>query len=129
MYSTIRCALEAPLDFISTVKSCFPMASMTGMPKVSAMEHAERHEGFRRAWYSGSFFYLKPNGDFDCNVVIRSLVYRLDLGLVSLAAGGAITALSNPDEEWRETEHKANSVFRSIDATVTPVTSGALGSV
>ena len=128
MYSTIRCRLQESLDFVEIVKACFPMASMTGMPKIAAMEHADRFEGFRRAWYSGSFFYRTPTGDFDANVVIRSLVYRLDLGLASLGAGGAITALSLAEDEWRETEHKALSVIASIDATVTPVTSAAKGS-
>jgi len=127
MYSTIECRLPDRCGWIEIVRACFPMGSMTGMPKYAAMEWAEQLEGFRRGWYSGSFFYRKPNGDVDSNVLIRSLLYNEEKGLCSMGAGGAITTLSHIEAEWEETEHKFRSVLSSWKAPVTQVTSAPNG--
>jgi para-aminobenzoate synthetase component 1 len=79
------------------------MGSMTGAPKISAMQLIEKYETFRRSVFSGAVGYIDPEGDFDFNVVIRSILYREDTGTVSIAAGSAITAASDPQTEYDET--------------------------
>lgn len=122
MYSTIECRIPASCGLLDIMAACFPMGSMTGMPKYAAMEWADRLEGFRRGWYSGCFLYRKPHGDFDANVVIRSVLYNQDKGVCSMGAGGAITALSHIEAEWEETEHKFRSVLSAWNPLVTQVT-------
>jgi para-aminobenzoate synthetase component 1 len=80
---------------------------MTGAPKVSAMQLAAKYETQQRNIYSGSIGYITPEGDFDLNVVIRSLVGNKKNNYLSYAAGGAITAASSPIEEYEECLLKA----------------------
>ncbi len=110
MVSTICGQLNPNTGFGDIIKACFPMGSMTGAPKIAAMELAEKLENFKRGWYSGSVGYLNPNGDFDFNVIIRSIVTDHFSRKAYMAAGGAITILSQPESEWNETELKAYSV-------------------
>ena len=101
MISTVSCTADGvhPVD---VVKACFPMGSMTGAPKVRAMELTEEIEHRRRGWYSGAVGYFSPDGDFDLNVVIRSLAYRPDRGVLTAGVGGAITAKALPENEYEE---------------------------
>lgn len=85
----------------------FPMGSMTGAPKIEAMKLAEKYEIRKRGLYSGAVGYISPDGDFDFNVVIRSLQYRHDTGYLSYMTGSAITALSDPVKEYEECLLKA----------------------
>jgi para-aminobenzoate synthetase component 1 len=78
------------------------MGSMTGAPKISAMHLIEQYETFRRGLFSGTIGYLSPNGDFDFNVVIRSIFFNTALHRASIAAGGAITSSSEPAQEYDE---------------------------
>lgn len=102
LISTISCDLKANSSFTSILKATFPMGSMTGAPKISAMQLIEKFESFKRGIYSGSVGFFTPNGDFDFNVVIRSLVYRHENHYLSCAVGGAITFQSDAEKEYEE---------------------------
>ncbi|MDR9414735.1 MAG: anthranilate synthase component I family protein [Gracilimonas sp.] len=108
MVSTVECKVDKKEDSIEIIKACFPMGSMTGAPKISAMEAIEKYENYKRGIYSGAIGYIDPNGDFDFNVVIRTaIIQNNDL---FYPVGGAITSDSNPNEEWEETLVKARAI-------------------
>ncbi|MEY2970491.1 MAG: hypothetical protein RLZZ599_864, partial [Bacteroidota bacterium] len=94
-------------------KATFPMGSMTGAPKVSAMQLAERYEKTAREVYSGTVGYTTPSGNFDFNVVIRSIAINRELRIATTHVGGAITILSDPQQEYEECLLKAESMFDS----------------
>ncbi len=102
LISSISCEIKAETTFSDILKATFPMGSMTGAPKISAMQISEKHENFKRGLYSGSIGYIKPNGDFDLNVVIRSLILNKKTRTFSAAVGGAITMKSIPESEYEE---------------------------
>lgn len=107
MVSTVEAEVEEA-DPVDIVKACFPMGSMTGAPKISAMRSIEELESYRRGIYSGTVGYFKPDGDFDFNVVIRTALVRGDRLYYSV--GGAITSDSEPEAEWEETLVKAKAL-------------------
>lgn len=111
MISTISCELDPKINFIDAIKNAFPMGSMTGAPKVKAMELIEQYEETKRGIYSGSFGCINPNGDFDFNVVIRSILYNSQNNYVSFQVGGAITYQSNPEKEYEECLLKASAIL------------------
>ncbi|NNC83098.1 MAG: anthranilate synthase component I family protein [Flavobacteriales bacterium] len=111
MISTVRSELAEEHDLIDLLKSCFPMGSMTGAPKIRAMELIEEHEDFRRGIYSGSVGVITPQRDMTLNVVIRSILYDDAQKKASVAAGGAITALSEPEQEYEESILKARAMM------------------
>jgi len=111
LISTIRSELAEKYHFTDAIKYAFPMGSMTGAPKISAMQLIDTYEQNRRGLYSASIGYIDPNGDFDFNVVIRSLVYSEKSGYLSLSVGGAITDLSEAEKEYRECLLKAKAIF------------------
>jgi para-aminobenzoate synthetase component 1 len=86
------------------------MGSMTGAPKVSAMKLIEEFEMTKRGIYSGTIGYIEPNGNFDFNVVIRSLVYNSENKNLSYSVGSAITSLANANEEYDECLLKAKII-------------------
>jgi para-aminobenzoate synthetase component 1 len=88
---------------------------MTGAPKVRAMELIDQHEVSRRGWYSGSVGYFSPDGDFDFNVIIRSLQYNAATRYLSLTVGGAITAKANAEREFEECLLKAKAIFNVLN--------------
>jgi len=92
MISTVVCELQEGLSAIQAIKNTFPMGSMTGAPKISAMQLMEQYERSKRGVYSGAIGYFSPDGDFDFNVVIRTLLYNKDKKYLSFQAGSAITA-------------------------------------
>lgn len=111
MISTISCKIESESAPIDLIKQCFPMGSMTGAPKVKAMELIEKYESTKRGLFSGAIGYIKPNGDFDFNVVIRSILYNEVNGYLSFMVGGAITSGSVAEEEYNESLLKAEAIF------------------
>ncbi len=115
MISTISCEVSSETSFTDIMKATFPMASMTGVPKIRAMELIEKHESFKRGLYSGSIGYIKPNGDFDFNVVIRSLLYNRKNKYLSCSVGGAITHLSSPEQEYDECIVKVKKILDGIN--------------
>lgn len=116
MISTISCELHASTTFTDVLRASFPMGSMTGAPKISAMLLSEEHEKFRRGLYSGSLGYIAPNGDFNFNVVIRSLLYNTERRYISCPVGGAITISSIPENEYEECQVKIRGILDGMYA-------------
>ncbi len=110
MISTVSASLRPDKTFAQALKAAFPMGSMTGAPKVRAMQLIEELEESRRGLYSGAIGIIHPNSDFDFNVVIRSIVYREKDGKISVHAGGAITSDSCPEAEWDEIQVKLKAI-------------------
>lgn len=111
LISTVSCDVKPEATFTEILKATFPMGSMTGAPKRSAVSLIEQHENFKRGWYSGSIGYIAPNGDFDLNVVIRSLIYNQKTNYLSCAVGGAITIQSKPEDEYEECNTKVKTIL------------------
>lgn len=107
MVSTIE-AKTALTDPVEVIKACYPMGSMTGAPKISAMNTIEELENYQRGIYSGAIGYINPDGDFDFSVVIRTAILKGEQLFYSV--GGAITGDSSPDAEWEETLLKARAI-------------------
>ncbi|WP_142785735.1 aminodeoxychorismate synthase component I [Changchengzhania lutea] len=110
MVSTVRSKIEAVTHPVDVIKSTFPMGSMTGAPKISAMKIIETLEETKRGLYSGAVGYFSPDGDFDFNVVIRSILYNSQKQYVSYSVGGAITSKSDPLKEYEECLVKAKAM-------------------
>lgn len=110
MISTISCSLDPKNHFINAIKDCFPMGSMTGAPKLRAMQLIEDYEESKRGVYSGSFGYITPAANFDFNVVIRSILYNQAKQYLSFQVGSAITHQSNPENEYEECLLKASAI-------------------
>jgi len=115
MISTVSAKLKQDVDFEKIIKATFPMGSMTGAPKIRAMELIEKYETTKRGLYSGTVGYIQPNGDFDFNVVIRSILYNSKNNYLSFMVGGAITHLSNPEKEYEECLLKAKAIFEVLN--------------
>lgn len=111
MVSTVQAQSNTTNPF-EIIKACYPMGSMTGAPKISAIQWIEKMESYKRGIYSGAIGYITPSGDFDFNVVIRTAIIKD--ALLCYAAGGAITSDSNPLKEWQETLLKAKALTASI---------------
>jgi para-aminobenzoate synthetase component 1 len=118
MISTVTSQLKSDVHFMDALKFAFPMGSMTGAPKIEVMKNIERYENFRRGLYSGSAGYIEPNGNFDFNVVIRSILYNAKTGYLSVPAGGAITYDSIPEEEYEEILLKARNMIEAVGAAL-----------
>ncbi len=110
MISTIRGRVTEGLSFTDAIKATFPMGSMTGAPKKRVMELIDTYETRARGLFSGSIGYITPNGDFDFNVVIRSIFYNASKKYLSFSAGSGITFYSDPVEEYRECMLKAEAI-------------------
>ena len=110
MISTITSKLDSQYSVVDVIKSTFPMGSMTGAPKFSAMKIIEELEESKRGLYSGAIGYFTPNNDFDFNVVIRSILYNQENKYVSFSVGSAITAQSIPEKEYEECLLKAKAM-------------------
>lgn len=111
MISTISGELKADIHWIDAIKNAFPMGSMTGAPKVRSMQLIESFEESRRGLYSGAVGYIRPNGDFDFNVVIRSILYNASQKYLSFQVGGAIVYDSIPEKEYEECLLKAKGML------------------
>ena len=107
MISTVVSDFKEETHAITVLKDTFPMGSMTGAPKVSAMNIIESLEETKRGLYSGAVGYFTPNGDFDFNVVIRSILYNQKQHYTSYSVGSAITSKSIPENEYQECLLKA----------------------
>ncbi|MEW7290523.1 aminodeoxychorismate synthase component I [Aquimarina sp. 2304DJ70-9] len=115
MISTIISEVDTEVSPVDVIKSTFPMGSMTGAPKISAMQIIEKLEESKRGVYSGAMGYFTPNGDFDFNVVIRSILYNKENEYISYTVGGAITAKSDPDKEYEECLLKAKAMREVLE--------------
>jgi para-aminobenzoate synthetase component I len=116
MVSTVSCEMKEATSFEQMLDATFPMASMTGAPKIRAMELIDAHENFKRHYYSGAMGLVDANGDFTLAVVIRSIFYNQRSRQVSLSVGSAITWLSEPEQEYEECLLKANALIKALEA-------------
>ncbi|KIA86444.1 anthranilate synthase component I family protein [Flavobacterium sp. AED] len=110
MISTITSKLDHQYTAVDAIKTTFPMGSMTGAPKISVMKIIENLEETKRGLYSGAVGYFTPSGDFDFNVVIRSILYNQERKYVSFSVGSAITSQSIPEKEYEECLLKAKAM-------------------
>lgn len=115
MQSSVSATLPSKIMFTDIIRSAFPMGSMTGAPKIRAMEIIEQYEKSRRGLFSGSVGYITPEKDFDFNVVIRSIQYNQTDSFLSFIVGGAITSLSVPEKEYNECLLKAEAIMKTLN--------------
>ncbi|KAF2328228.1 anthranilate synthase component I family protein [Flavobacterium daemonense] len=114
MISTVTSKLDVQYSAVDVLKTTFPMGSMTGAPKISVMKIIENLEETKRGLYSGAVGYFTPEGDFDFNVVIRSILYNQESKYVSFSVGSAITSLSDPEKEYEECLLKAKAMHEVL---------------
>ncbi|MCX7548372.1 aminodeoxychorismate synthase component I [Xanthomarina sp. F1114] len=115
MISTITSEIEDTTGPIEVIETTFPMGSMTGAPKISAMKIIEDLEVTKRGIYSGAVGYFTPNNDFDFNVIIRSILYNKTKKYLSFSVGSAITAKSEPLKEYEECLIKAKAMHEVLE--------------
>ena len=114
MISTVVCELNDNVSAVEAIKNTFPMGSMTGAPKISAMQLMEQYERSKRGVYSGAVGYFSPDGDFDFNVVIRTLLYNEANRYLSFQVGSAITYHAEPEKEYEECLLKAQAILEAL---------------
>lgn len=114
MISTVTSKLDPQYAVVDAIKKTFPMGSMTGAPKISVMKIIEDLEETKRGLYSGAVGYFTPDGDFDFNVVIRSILYNQEKQYVSFSVGSAITAMSIPEKEYEECILKSKAMHQVL---------------
>lgn len=114
MVSTVSARLREGLSPFDAVLAAFPMASMTGAPKLRAMQLIDAAEERARGLFSGTLGFFAPDGSGDLNVVIRTVLYDAATGQASLTTGSALTATCDPEREWEECALKARSVIEAL---------------
>jgi len=114
MISTVVSKVENTTSIIEILRTTFPMGSMTGAPKISAMKIIEDLEETKRGLYSGAVGYFTPTNDFDFNVVIRSILYNAENQYLSFSVGSAITSQANAEQEYEECLLKAKAMFEVL---------------
>ncbi|MGB0982293.1 MAG: anthranilate synthase component I family protein [Winogradskyella sp.] len=115
MISTITSQVKPKTHPVDIIKTTFPMGSMTGAPKISALKIIENLEDTKRGLYSGAVGYFAPNGDFDFNVIIRSILYNETKKYISYSVGSAITSKSEPLKEYEECLIKAKAMREVLE--------------
>lgn len=115
LISTISSKISHKNTIVDVLKTTFPMGSMTGAPKISAMKIIEELEETKRGLYSGTVGYISPNGDADFNVVIRSILYNQSGKFLSFSVGSAITTKSVPENEYEECLLKAKAMLEVLN--------------
>jgi para-aminobenzoate synthetase component 1 len=119
MVSTVVCQLRDDVSAVEAIKNTFPMGSMTGAPKISAMQLMEQYERSKRGVYSGAVGYFSPDDDFDFNVVIRTLLYNSTKKYLSFHVGSAITYHANAESEYEECLLKAKAILEVLGQAIT----------
>ena len=114
MISTISGDLKSDIKFSEIIEATFPMGSMTGAPKYRVMELIDEYELSARGIFSGSVGYISADGDFDFNVIIRSIMYNASKKYLSYQLGSGITFYSDPEKEYLETVNKAMTIKKII---------------
>jgi para-aminobenzoate synthetase component I len=114
MISTVESEVREGVGAVEVIRNAYPMGSMTGAPKVRAMQLIERFERTKRGLYSGAVGYFTPPGNFDFSVVIRSILYNQPARYLSFSVGGAITFGSEPEAEYRECLVKAMAIMEVL---------------
>jgi para-aminobenzoate synthetase component 1 len=114
MISTISCELNSEVHFVDAIKNTFPVGSMTGAPKIKAMQLIDTYEKSKRGAFSGSFGCISPGGDFDFNVIIRTILYNSTNQYLSFQVGGAITYAAKAEDEHEECLLKASAILKVL---------------
>lgn len=115
LISTISSQVDEQTHPIKVIKHSFPMGSMTGAPKIMAMELIEQYEESKRGLYSGAVGYFDPKGNFDFNVIIRSIMHDAESKNTSVQVGGAITYDSDPEQEYEECLIKISAMKQVLE--------------
>jgi para-aminobenzoate synthetase component I len=115
MISTVKAIPAAGVPFTEIISQAYPMGSMTGAPKLSVLQLIEHYEKSRRGLFSGALGYITPEGDFDFNVVIRSILYNAGRKYLSFTTGSAITYYADPVKEWEECLLKAEAMKKILE--------------
>lgn len=118
MVSTVSCLIKPEITFQNIINATFPMASMTGAPKLRAMTLIDEFENFERNYYSGAMGIIDYEGNYILSVIIRSIFYNIKTQKLSIAVGGAITYLSDPEKEYEECLLKANALLKVLNAKI-----------
>jgi anthranilate synthase component 1 len=113
LVSDVRGRLAEGRSALDALAACFPAGTLTGAPKIRAMERIDQWEGARRGVYGGAVGYLDRAGNLDMAIAIRTAVVEGDVCRVQ--AGAGIVADSVPEKEYREAEGKAAALFRAIE--------------
>ena len=115
LISTVKANIRKGISSVDAIRASFPMGSMTGAPKISAMKIIDDVEDSKRGLYSGAVGYFTPNDDFDFNVIIRSILYNSNISYVSFSVGSAITSKSIAINEYNECLVKANAMHKVLE--------------
>lgn len=121
MISSITGRLPPDKGLADCIGATFPMGSMTGAPKNRVVELIDRYERSPRGLFSGAVGYVRPGGDFDFNVVIRSLFYNAENRYLSYQVGSGITFYSDPELEYEECRWKAEGIRKALGMPAAPV--------
>ena len=116
LISTITCLKNDKISDVEAIKNIFPPGSMTGAPKISAMRLCDQYENSRRGVYSGTVGYFSPSGDFDFNVIIRTILYNQTQQYLSFHAGGALTIDAQAEKEYNECLLKASAILQTLNS-------------
>jgi len=114
MISKVVCRVREEVSFTEILGATFPMGSMTGAPKIRSMQIIDELEANRRSWYAGAIGYIDPEGDFDFNVVIRTILHNAATQVTSFQVGGAITAASTAEGEYAECLLKGKAMLDAL---------------
>ncbi|OAQ39610.1 aminobenzoate synthetase [Pedobacter psychrophilus] len=114
MVSTVVCEIHNDTDNIDVIKNCFPMGSMTGAPKIKAMQLMDLYENSKRGMYAGAIGYFDNENDFDFNVIIRSILYNSSNKYLSFHVGSAITHDADPEKEYDECLLKIKAILEIL---------------
>ena len=115
MISTVSCQMDESLTETEVIRNTFPSGSMTGAPKISAMKLCDKYETSRRGVYSGAIGYFSADGDFDFNVVIRTILFNKTQQYLSFHTGSAITVDANAAHEFAECYTKASAILKALE--------------
>jgi anthranilate synthase component 1 len=112
LVSSLRGRLRRGVDCFDALAACFPAGTVTGAPKVRAMEIIDEIEPTRRGLYAGAVFYLDYSGNLDSCIAIRTMVVKN--GVAYVQAGGGVVADSRPEREYQESVNKARALLEAI---------------
>lgn len=115
MISTVVATLHPAISPVKAIQWSFPIGSMTGAPKLRALQLIEQYESSKRGVYSGAVGYFSPDGDFDFNVIIRTILYNAEEKYLSFQVGSAITYQSDPELEYEECLLKASAIMQILN--------------
>jgi len=118
LISSISANVKPGTTFADILQATFPMGSMTGAPKVRAMQLIDELENTRRGLYSGTLGFITPEGDFDFSVVIRTIFYNASTKYLSFQVGSAITDKSDPEQEYQECLLKAKALVQALNGEI-----------